>query len=255
MFIISKIISIFFSPFLWILVLLILAYRTKHEKKRKKLLGYTLVIVLLFSNPLLINWVQYPLHAPPMPMKKNESYSLGIVLGGMTRYDPVGKKGYFNMSSDRFIQTALLYKQGHIRKILACGGQNGLIRYKNFTEAGFIAQNLIALGIPAADILIEDQSKTTAENAAFAKKIIDSTGVLNGKAVLITSSFHIPRATETFEAAGIPVRPYPCAFSILPSSIKPGIEDMIPDPGALGSWSGVIKELMGRLYLRIRTLI
>lgn len=252
MFIISKIISIFFSPLLWILVLLILAYRTKHQQKRKKLLAYSLVIGLLFSNPLLINWVQYPLHAPPMPMKKNESYYLGIVLGGMTRYDPVGQKGYFNMSSDRFIQTALLYKQGHIRKILACGGQNGLIKYKNFTEAGFIAQNLIALGIPAADILIEDQSKTTAENAAFAKEIIDSTGILKGKAVLITSSFHIPRAVETFEAEGISVRPYPCAFSVLPSSIKPDLQDLIPDAGVMAGWSRLIKELMGRAYIFIK---
>jgi uncharacterized SAM-binding protein YcdF (DUF218 family) len=188
-------------------------------------------------------------------MKKNEQYTLGIVLGGMTRYDPVSKEGYFNMSSDRFIQTALLYKKGHIKKILACGGQNGFIKYKGFTEAGFIAENLMDLGIPAEDILIEDQSKTTLENAAFGKKIIDSTGVLKGKAVLITSAFHIPRAVETFEAEGIPVRPYPCAFSILGSSIKPGFDDLIPDAGVMAGWSGVIRELMGRLYLRIKAFL
>ena len=190
-----------------------------------------------------------------MPMEKNERYELGIVLGGMTRYDPVSKKGYFNMSSDRFIQTALLYKKGHIKKIMVCGGQNGFIRYKNFTEAGFVAQNLMDLGIPATDILIEDRSKTTLENAAFAKEIIDATGGLKGKAVLVTSSFHIPRAVETFEETGIAVRPYPCAFSILPSSIRPGIEDLIPDAGVMGSWSGLIKELVGRLYLKIKAFL
>lgn len=187
-----------------------------------------------------------------MPMEKNEQYELGIVLGGMTHYDPVNKKGYFNMSSDRFIQTALLYKRGHIKKILACGGQNGFIKYKGFTEAGFIAQNLIDLGIPAADILVEDQSKTTLENASFAKKIIDSSGIVKGKAVLITSAFHIPRAVETFEAEGIPVRPYPCAFSMVGSSIQPGLDDFIPDAGVMGSWGGLIRELVGRLYLKIK---
>lgn len=252
MFIISKIIGIFLSPFLWLCILLIIAYRTKTEKKRKLYLGISLSVLLIFSNPFLINFVQYPLHAPPMPMEKHEQYELGIVLGGMTRYDPVNKKGYFNMSSDRFIQTALLYKKGHIKKILACGGQNGFFKYEGFTEAGFIAQNLIDLGIPATDILLEDRSKTTAENAAFAKKIIDSTGVLKGKAVLITSAFHIPRAVETFEAEGIPVRPYPCAFSILGSPVRPELDDFIPDAGVMGSWGGLIKELMGRIYLKIK---
>lgn len=232
--------------------MLIWAFRTRAEKKRKKILGITLVLIYIFSNPLLLNFAQYPLHAPPMPVDKNERYELGIILGGITRYDPINKKGYFNFSSDRFIQTALLYKQGHIKKILVCGGQNGFIKYKNFTEAGFIADNLIKLGIPAKDIVLEDRSRTTLENAAFAKKIIDSTGILKGKALLITSSFHIPRAVETFESAGIAVRPYPCAFSILPSSISPGLEDLIPDPGVMGSWSGLIKELMGLLYLRIK---
>jgi uncharacterized SAM-binding protein YcdF (DUF218 family) len=252
MFIISKIITTFFSPFLWIFIFLVLAFKSKSENKRKRLLGIALLSILISSNPLLLNLVQYPLHAPPMPMEQNEKYDLGIVLGGMTRYDPVNQKGYFNMSSDRFIQTALLYKKGHIKKILVCGGQNGFIRYKNFTEAGFVAKNLMDMGIPASDILKEDRSKTTLENAAFAKQIIDSTGVLKGKAVLITSSFHIPRAVETFEAEGIAVRPYPCAFSILPSSIRPGIEDFIPDAAVMSSWSGVMKELIGRAYLFIK---
>ena len=252
MFIISKIISIFFSPFLWLFILLIVALRTKLEKKRKKILSIAIVIAIVFSNSLIFNLAQYPFHAPPMPMAKNEQYELGIVLGGMARYDPVSRKAYFNISSDRFIQTALLYKKGHIKKILVCGGQNGLIKYRNFTEAQFVSENLIALGIPAADIIKEDQSKTTAENAAFAKKILDSTHLLNGKAVLITSSFHIPRAVETFESVGIPVRPYPCAFSILPSSIRPDLQDLIPDAGVMSGWGGLIKELMGRFYIFIK---
>lgn len=116
MFIISKIISIFFSPFLWLFILLIVALRSKLRKKEKKILSIAIVIAIVFSNSLIFNLAQYPFHAPPMPMAKNEQYELGIVLGGMARYDPVSRKAYFNISSDRFIQTALLYKKGHIKK-------------------------------------------------------------------------------------------------------------------------------------------
>jgi uncharacterized SAM-binding protein YcdF (DUF218 family) len=100
-----------------------------------------------------------------MPMEANEKYEIGVLLGGITSYDRVNKAGHFNMSSDRFIQTALLYKTGHIKKIIASGGRNGMFLEDNFREAEFIAKNLVDLGIPKEDILIEGNSKTTHDNA------------------------------------------------------------------------------------------
>lgn len=156
------------------------------------------------------------------------------------------------MSSDRFIQTALLYKKGHIKKIIASGGQNGMFLEDNFMEADFVAQNLMALGIPAEDIWIENQSKNTMENARFSKQIMDSNGGLKTKAVLITSSFHIPRAALSFEQAGIAVRPYPCAFSILPSATRFSAVNMIPVSWAMDSWGGFFREMIGITYLKLK---
>jgi uncharacterized SAM-binding protein YcdF (DUF218 family) len=185
-------------------------------------------------------------------MQANEHYDLGIVLGGMTSYDRVNKEGHFNISSDRFIQVALLYKKGHIKKIIASGGQNGMFLEDNFREADFIAENLIALGVPASDIMIENKSRNTVENAAFSKQLIDQHGGIASKAVLITSAFHIPRAKETFEQAGIQVRPYPCAFSILPSATIFTAASLLPSSGTLDGWGGIIREMLGRVYLRVR---
>jgi uncharacterized SAM-binding protein YcdF (DUF218 family) len=252
MFIIGKILYFFLSPFVWVFILVILTALAKTENKRKKLAGIALAILLFFSNPWLINNLQYPFHAPPMPMAASERYDVGIVLGGMTSYDRVNKQGHFNMSSDRFIQTALMYKKGHIKKIIASGGQNGMFSEDNFMEADFIAKNLIDLGIPAEDIWIENQSKNTIENALFSKKIIDSNGGLKTKAVLITSAFHIPRATLSFEQAGIAVRPYPCAFSILPSATSFNAASMIPASWAMESWGSFFRELIGMTYLKLK---
>jgi uncharacterized SAM-binding protein YcdF (DUF218 family) len=185
-------------------------------------------------------------------MAANEKYDVGIVLGGMTSYDRVNKQGHFNQSSDRFIQTALLYKKGYIKKIIASGGQNGMFSEDNFMEADFIAKNLMDLGIPAEDIWIENQSKNTIENARFSKQIIDRNGGLKTKAVLITSAFHIPRATLTFEQAGITVRPYPCAFSMLPTATRFSAETMIPASWAMDSWAGFFRELIGMTYLKLK---
>lgn len=252
MFIIGKILQYFLSPFVWVFILVILTAMAKKEKNRKKLAGIALVALLFFSNPWMINNLQKPFHAPPMPMASNEKYDIGIVLGGMTGYDRVNKQGHFNQSSDRFIQTALLYKKGYIKKIIASGGQNGMFSEDNFMEADFVAKNLMDLGIPAEDIWIENQSKNTIENAEFSKQIIDSHGGIKTKAVLITSAFHIPRATLTFEQAGIAVRPYPCAFSMLPSATKFSASSMIPASWAMENWGGLFRELIGMTYLKLK---
>ena len=208
-------------------------------------------MMILFSNPWLINSLQYPFHAPPFPMQANEKYEVGVVLGGMTSYDKVNKAGHFNMSSDRFIQVALLYKKGYIKKIVATGGQNGLNNEDDFIEAQFIADNLKDLGVPESDILVEGNSRNTIENAEKTYKILDSIGMAKKKVVLITSAFHIPRATETFKKAGFDIRPYPCAFSMFPGATKFSLDSMTPSAWAFDSWGGFLKEMVGRAYLMV----
>lgn len=252
MFILSKIFGFFLNPFYWILILMVYLMFQKNEKKRKPIVRWIFILTLFFSNPWLITNLQYPFHAPPMPMTSNEQYKYGILLGGMVSYDKSNKKGFFNMSSDRFIETALLYKQGHIKKIVASGGQNGMFSEDDFVEAKFIAQNLIDLGIPKEDIIVEDSSRNTKENASYSKKLMQIDGWKNEKVVLITSAFHIPRAVETFKKEGIDVRPFPCAFSILPSDIKIGGPSFIPATWAFDAWGNFFKELIGRAYLKIK---
>jgi uncharacterized SAM-binding protein YcdF (DUF218 family) len=251
MFILSKIIGIILNPLLWIIIVSIVAVYQRQHKLRKKLYAIVLFMMLFFSNPWLITTLQYPFHTPPMPMKTNEQYELGVVLGGYTSYDKVNKAGHFNMSSDRFIQAAWLYKKGFIKKIIVTGGQNGFTNEDDFVEAEFVASNLKDLGIPASDIYVEGNSRNTIENAEYSYKILDSLGLKKNKVVLITSAFHMPRAKETFEKAGFNIRPYPCAFSILPSSVRFGVDSIIPAAWAFDAWGGFLKEMVGRVYLMV----
>jgi uncharacterized SAM-binding protein YcdF (DUF218 family) len=252
MFYLFKVLTFFLNPFIWIIILLSFTLFSKKERKRKKLISIAFIMIVFFSNPWIIIQLLYPLHAPPMPMREKEHYEVGVVLGGITSYDKVNKAGHFNMSSDRFIQTALLYKTGHIKKIIASGGRNGMFLEDNFIEAAFIAKNLEDLGIPKQDIIIEGNSKNTQENAENTKKILDSLGANKTKTVLITSAFHIPRAEATFKSAGVNVRPYPCAFSILPSSVKFSAESLLPSTSAMDAWAGLFKELIGIAYIKMK---
>jgi uncharacterized SAM-binding protein YcdF (DUF218 family) len=158
---IGKIIGALLHPILWIFFLLLTAVVIKNEQIKKRLLALLLFTFLFFTNIWIITNIMAPFHDSPNPMQTNEVYEAGIVLGGITSYDRKSGEGYFNISSDRFIQTALLYKKGHIKKIIVSGGQNGLLKEDDFSESAFIKKNLIDLGIPNQDIFIEETSINT----------------------------------------------------------------------------------------------
>jgi uncharacterized SAM-binding protein YcdF (DUF218 family) len=57
----------------------------------------------------------------------------------------------------------------------------------------------ISKGVPAKDILIEEKSKTTDENAEFSAKIIHDNGFKS--IILVTSPYHQRRAYDSFREA------------------------------------------------------
>ncbi len=246
---IGKIIGSLLHPILWIFFLLLAAVVVKNQQIKKRLLVALLVTFLFFSNIWIITNLMAPFHDPPNPMQPNEIYEAGIVLGGITSYDRKSKEGYFNISSDRFIQTALLYKKGHIKKIIVSGGQNGMLKEDDFSESAFIKRNLVDLGVPNQDIFIEEASRNTMENAQYCKVILKQLGLEKKPIVLITSAFHMQRANAIFKKEGIATRTYPCALSILPGSGKFRLYYLLPSTKAMDWWSTLLKEIVGRVYL------
>ena len=170
-------------------------------------------------------------------------------MGGLVAYNETDNQGYFNNVSDRFIQTALLYKQGYINKIIVAAG-NGYITGNNFSEALFIKARLVELGIPADSIYTDSDSRNTAENALNAKRIVDS-AKLAPPYLLISSALHLPRAVKVFKKTGINVVPYPCNF-LTKDTRNNFFEDYIlPSSLALSRWDNFIKEILGSLLYSI----
>lgn len=251
MFWIGKIIGVLLHPLLWITTLLVISIFTRKAKRKYVFSIATLISMLFFSNIWIITNIMFSFHEQPYPMKKNEIYETGILLGGITSYDSKNKAGYFNIASDRFIQTALLYQKGHIKNILVSGGQNGVFNEDDFSESQFIRSNLIDLGIPHENIFIEDASRNTIENAKFCKAVLKKNNLDNKMVVLITSAFHMQRAKAIFEQEGYRIRPFPCALSILPGAAAFKIHYLIPTTKAMDWWHTFLKELAGRVYLAV----
>lgn len=249
MFVLLKILLFFLRPIVWIVIIFLIAGFTKHTKRKRLFYITGTSLLLFFSNPFFIRQLISNYETKPVQLTTNEKYNAGIVLGGFVSYNKKDDQGYFNAAADRFIQTALLYKQGFINKIIVAAG-NGYITKHDFKEANFIKQQLVALGIPATDIYTDSTSKNTFENAVNTKKIIDSIN-LKGPFLLISSSMHLPRARLVFSKQGMNVIPYPCDFD----SKNVGnnfIEDyLLPSGLALNRWDNFIKEIAGILVYKI----
>lgn len=240
-FIISKILSFLLAPISWILILLIWMIFSKSKKIKKRLSVITIFVIILFSNNFLYRKLVLSWQAKPITLTKENHYSAGILLGGFAGFD-IDKKGYFSESADRFIQAEKLYHQGFIEKIIMTGGSAALLNTEP-KEANFVKDELIASGVAANDIVIENNSRNTFENAAFSKKILDSLQ-LKAPYLLITSAIHIPRATLVFKKAGLSVMPFPSDFRVI-NAIYSWDEYIIPNLKLLTDWSFILKEMIG----------
>jgi uncharacterized SAM-binding protein YcdF (DUF218 family) len=72
------------------------------------------------------------------------------------------------------------------------------------------------LGVDLARIVIEPNSRTTAENAAFACSVAHRRP--GDRWLLITSAWHMPRAVGAFRAVGFEVEAYPVDYRAMPTS-------------------------------------
>jgi len=82
---------------------------------------------------------------------------------------------------------------------IVCGGITGKTQTKS--EAQVMKELLVANGIEEERIILEDKSKTTAENFYNAKKIMGETG--NSKIALLSSERHLLRAGVLAKKCGI----------------------------------------------------
>ena len=120
-----------------------------------------------------------------------------ILSGTSTRYSGsppaslIGSNSYW-----RAIHAIHVWRKGHFDNVLLSGSD----------AAETIKPLLIAWGIPEKDILVENQSQNTHENATLSKPILVG---LPGPYVLLTSDYHVYRASRCFAHEGISVQTVP----------------------------------------------
>jgi uncharacterized SAM-binding protein YcdF (DUF218 family) len=137
----------------------------------KKILKAAIVVTLLVTAVAVFAWF-YPEKFLCVDSGKNVLADVIVVLGG---------------GAERPVRAAELFHAHAAPRILLTGeGDDEINR-----------QILLAHGVPASVILVENKSTTTQENAAFSAKILRAEQIRS--AILVTSWYHSRRSLKTFE--------------------------------------------------------
>ncbi len=250
-FLLSKILAFLLIPYTWFFVgLLVLLKKVWHTPFRKSLLVLT-IFIYVFSNSFLVDEVVRAWEFEDDGIfKKDTKYDLAIVLGGMGRIDERQQKFDFTGSGDRLFQVLPLYYGKRVNKICITGG-SGSIKHPTHREATYVKYYLKSIAIPDSNIIIENNSKNTFENAVFTKQILDSLQ-FNGSVLLVTSSFHMRRSLAIFKKAGYKnLTPY--ITNKFTGNRKFEFDYcLLPNSEALNSFNLILHEITGYIIYKLR---
>ena len=241
----------FIYPFTWIVILLIWALITSNQQRRKKLLIWSIGLLIFFSNSFIVDEFVRAWEVDVIKLEEiDPDVKTAIMLGGGVYHDKENDQVKYGKNADRYLSVLEPYKQGKIEKILITGGAANFL--EPWAKESVIIGRLYELcGIPKENILIEDQSMNTYENALYAKEILAATG--ERKFLLITSSSHIRRAKACFEKQGIEVQVYPAAKGVgvrrweIEYLLVPSIDNMAKWRSLIHEWLGFVTyKILGR---------
>lgn len=212
----------------------------KHPKTGRTLTLLSLTTLLILSLPVTGNALLQSLEtAPPITEAQLKEIQAIVILGGgknneAPEFDNQDTVNRWTLQRVRYGA----YLQAQTGKpILVTGG--GLFGER--PEALAMAETL-SRDFNIKDIWTEDQSKDTAENAAYSASILKAHGV--NRIALISQAWHLPRATQLFEQQGINVYPAPTGYT---HEDNEPIFRWLPKASALDKSAIAIKEYLGRL--------
>ncbi|MBI5353464.1 MAG: YdcF family protein [Chloroflexi bacterium] len=121
---------------------------------------------------------------------KVPSDRVAIVFGAGLRYDGTPTA----ILKDRVETAVQLYQQGTVTKLLMSGDNS----YVDYNEPEAMRQYALSLGVPDQDIVLDYAGRRTYDTCYRAKEIFQLES-----AILVTQSFHLPRALFLCNALGV----------------------------------------------------
>ncbi len=246
-FTIKKIVTALFLPPGFVILLLFFCTAFTKERLRIVLVFIAIGIYILSISPtasLVIKPLESAYYDQPVAsgLKDFDAYVIlggGIVEGAK---DPAGEGALNNSSLARSIAALRLYQRQPKTIVFSGGSILG-----RTAEAEIAKRFLVSLGVPAHDIIMENKSTDTYENAKFTKEIADKHKLK--RIILITSAAHMKRAHLLFRKHFKEIVPYPTDYRV--PTKKYDLLDFLPSAGNIEVIEIAVKEYLGLLFYRI----
>lgn len=206
-FIAAKLMGALLRPDTWIVIALaviVLALILLRRRVALWVSGITLVVLVILSVLPIGNLLLQPIERN-YPANPSVGRVDGIiVLGGGedARASAYWDQMQFNEGAERYTTALALARRFPEAKVLFVGGSGELrdVAGATISEATIAERFFKEQGIAPDRLLLEGQSRNTAENARLSLALANPAP--NEAWVLITSAFHMPRAMRSFDAAG-----------------------------------------------------
>lgn len=236
--------SFVLPPGLLIVLFALLAVRFAWRRQRGAAASVLVVTALLYAStiPAVGEAAMRSLESRYTPPAAPEGDVYLMLTGGAVADvpDPDGAGQLNGGTLSRVVAVAELYRRKPMT-VLISGGE---VFADTDNEGRLAKRKLMALGVPEKDIVLEDQSRTTEENAAFSARLLASSGL--HRPVLVTSAYHMARSVKHFKAQQVEVLPYPTDYRVSPSPSW-RVSKFVPSSGALELLSMTCKEYLGLL--------
>lgn len=247
MFVIKKIITVFIMP-LGLIILVWLTGAALFFRKNRRGLGGVLmllaaVMLIGFSMPVVGRALLSPLENQAGPYASPEALALAgvrdvVVLAGGTNAGqrPVSDK-LSQATLKRLIEGVRLWRGLPRAKLILSGGSVA----GEESSAKLMFDLALAMGVPRHALVLEDQSKDTADEARFLAQTLSGS-----RFALVTSAGHMTRSLALFRAQGLDPVPAPTDFKA--NSDDPWYVLWLPRSQGLSLSSAAFHEYMGLLW-------
>lgn len=244
----------FLQPFLLLYLLTGLALANLW-RKRTETRGRLLLVTLPFLGLIVICTPAVAYLAlgslewryPPQYDRPDDVEAIVVLGGAMWPPDELRLRAELGQDTlYRCLHAARLYRQGKPCLVVVSGG---IVEpdTPGPTLAELMHDFLREQGVAEADLLVEDKSRSTYENAVGTRTLLRQRGI--DKILLVTDATHLRRAQRCFRAQGFEVTPSGCRYRATSFEWSPF--EFLPSPHAARHVQQVAHEWLGMAWYRL----
>lgn len=233
--------------FLFVVVFIFTYRRTDRDHRRPlRWLAGVWGLFFLLSLPVVGHFFRSVLESQNPPISDVSKVDVIVLLGGGRI--PPEIDGELTLPSEsglvRCRRALWVYQQlDGEAKLIICGGKTRP-EEAGTSEADAMADFFLSHDVPDEQIILEDRSRSTYENARFASESIPE----GARVGLVTSGLHLYRAKICFEKFGASVVPVGCDYSEWDPN---PIMWWIPNVGALSDIQSSLHEWLGLVWYKV----